>query len=148
MNEMATIPAPKETETNRPMLDAWRLSGDLLIQTCTACKHINSFPRGMCAHCWSDCLEWQTSSGNAKIESFSVIYKPVDESFAGELPVVLATVNLFEERSILSRIICEHADQIDQVTIGQSVELARNCDRGRYPLPVFKPTAPAVEFRE
>lgn len=131
-----SYPAPEETVVNRVMLSAWRDRGALMIQHCEDCSLAFYYPRNLCPRCWSSSLEWRASCGRGRIETFTVVHKPVDEVFAGEGNVVLAEVRVDEGVSLITRIIC---DDPTTLAIGRRVGLLIGEGRDRYPLPVFVP---------
>jgi uncharacterized OB-fold protein len=133
MTEPADYPRPVEDADNKGFLDGWR-EGMLRLQHCRRCRRNIFYPRPVCPHCWSDDLEWRTSSGEGEVVSFSRIYRPNHRAFDNELPVVLAEIRLAEGATLLARILGDATHVRPQAR----VQLARNEWRGRrLPLPAF-----------
>jgi len=128
-------PKPREDADNAAFLAAWR-SGRVLLQQCDACGTTFFYPRPVCPRCWSERLSRRESTGRGQIVSYSLVHRPNDPAFNGEVPIVLAEVALQEGATMLGRIVdCDPA----MVASGIEVEVPPDAaDRG-YPLPVFRP---------
>jgi uncharacterized protein len=140
MNETASrYPAPRCDPDNRPLLDAWR-DGRLVLPQCRACGRVFFYPRPLCPHCSSDALAWSAASGRATIVSFSLVRRPNHPAFNDELPIVLAELLLDDGPSMLARIV-----QVapEAVSIGMHVDLVPLPLARAFPLPTFRPEAPA-----
>jgi len=97
-------PVPRVSPEAAPFWAGCR-KGQLLLQTCKECGRINWFPRTFCYHCASVEFSWIPATGRAKLESFSVVYRPIDESWASEVPYTLALVMLEEGIRMTTRLI-------------------------------------------
>jgi uncharacterized protein len=131
--EAKTYPRPRLDEINRTYLDAWR-GGRLMLQHCGHCDALVYYPRPLCPNCWSDWLEWRECSGDGRIVSFSLVYRPNHASFFDEVPIVLAEIRLKEGASMLARVVCNAPET---VCSGQGVRLLPPESASRYPLPTF-----------
>jgi hypothetical protein len=131
---MSTYPQPREDAINAPLLAAWR-EGRLALQRCKECGKAIFYPRPMCPHCWSEALEWFDASGRGTIVSYSLVFKPHNEAFDNELPVILVEVELEEKALMLSRIVDAKPDQVRS---GLKVKIVPMPDAKRYPLPTFR----------
>jgi uncharacterized OB-fold protein len=130
-------PTPRETATNRPMLEAWR-EGALALQRCADCRMVFFFPRSLCPRCWATALSWIRSDGRGRIASWSQIHRGLPPGFAGETPVTLAEIEVTEGATLIARVI---PDDPRAVRTGRQVELMRLPGALRYPLPTFVLTA-------
>ena len=133
---MSDYPTVRETATNRPMLEAWRSAGTLLLQRCEACGKAVFYPRSVCPHCWGN-LAWFRASGKGSIVSFSLVHRGLPAAFEGETPIVLAEIRLDEGALMIARVIAR-----DPVAIasGQAVQLVPAAEAARFVLPTFVPS--------
>ena len=108
----------------------------LLIQHCKDCNATIFYPRKQCPECWSKNLDWIQASGKAKVYTYSVMMDMVEPIFWGDLPYVLAMVDLEEGVRMTTRIVgCKPED----VTIGMDVEVVFEELTEECTLPMFKP---------
>lgn len=108
----------------------------LLIQQCKKCGVKIFYPRKSCPECWSSDLEWSEASGKGKIYTYTETLRGVEEKFSGDLPFVLAYVDLEEGVRMMTRIVdCSP----DDVEIGMDVEVVFEKVTEEFSLPFFKP---------
>lgn len=79
--------------------------GELLLQSCKACRQLNMYPRHACPHCQSSDLGWQAAQGGGRLLSFTVLRAGAPEGFADELPYALGVVRLEEGVQLLARLV-------------------------------------------
>ncbi|MDA8370715.1 MAG: Zn-ribbon domain-containing OB-fold protein [Nocardiopsaceae bacterium] len=105
----------------------------LLIQRCAECGRFQHYPRYMCTGCGRGDLEFVEASGEAAIDTFTVVHRPLP---GFEAPYVVARVRLAEGPILLTNIVdCPP----DDVACGQAVRLTwRPLEDGRH-LPLFTP---------
>ena len=104
-------------------------NGKLLVKTCKACDKLHYYPRTICPHCLSSDTDWVEASGRGSIYTYSVMRRT-------EIPYVIAYVTLEEGVTMLSNIVeCD----VDDVTVGQAVEVVFRDTEGGLALPVFRP---------
>ena len=84
----------------------------LLIPHCNACKKFWFPPSRLCPHCLSDDSDWESVSGHGKIYSFVVFHRVYHPAFAGEVPYVVAIVELEEGPRMLTNIVGVPVDQV------------------------------------
>ena len=116
----------------------WRATKQrkLLIQKCNGCQSLIFYPRKYCPECWSADLGWQEAVGRAKVNTFTITRGGVEPKFQGDLPYVLAMVDLEEGVRMMTRIIgCDP----ESVRIGMDVEVVFEDITDRHALPLFKP---------
>ena len=105
-------------------------NGKLLVKTCKTCGKLHYYPRTICPHCLSSDTDWVEASGKGTIYTYSVMRRT-------ETPYVIAYVTLEEGVTMLSNIVeCD----VDDVAVGQTVEVVFRDTEGGHSLPVFRPT--------
>jgi uncharacterized OB-fold protein len=131
-------PLPRVSPEAAPFWDGCKI-GQLLLQTCKQCGRINWFPRTFCYRCASPEFAWIAATGRGKLESFSIVYRPMDESWASEVPYTLALVLLEEGIRMTTRLIhpVGHLPTIDGSVIVRFVPI-----EGGFVLPYFEETQP------
>lgn len=77
--------------------------GELLLQRCDACQRFLFYPRALCPHCSSDRISWQRASGQGTVYSYTVVHQAYGP-FAGQVPYVVALVDLDEGVRMMTRI--------------------------------------------
>lgn len=108
----------------------------LLIQECRECKAKIFYPRKSCPQCWSNDLGWAEATGKGKVYSYTVMLGGVEKEFAGDLPYVLAYIDLEEGVRIMTRIV---ACDPETVSIGMDVEVVFEDVTEEISLPYFQP---------
>ncbi len=104
-------------------------TGKFVIKRCTSCGEAHYFPRAICPLCFSDKTEWEESSGEGEIYTYSHMRK----SATG--PYVIAYVTLKEGPSVQTNFVdCDFA----ALKIGQKVKVVFKPTDGA-PLPFFTP---------
>jgi len=127
-------PAPQPDADSAPFWAA-TLEGVLLVQNCLDCERGIYYPRSVCPFCMSENLTWNPASGRAIINTFTIVHK-APPAFAGEVPYVVALVDLPEGVRMLTRIVgCEVGD----VHIGMEVEVEFSPLTDVAALPYFHP---------
>ena len=122
------IPPPSVSPENKAFFDA-AANGKLVVKFCVDCKEFHHYPRSLCPFCFSDKTEWEESSGEATIYTYSLMRK----SATG--PYAIAYVTLKEGPSLQTNIVdCE----LDKLKIGQKVKVVFKPTDGA-PLPFFTP---------
>ncbi|KAA0076184.1 Zn-ribbon domain-containing OB-fold protein [Tardiphaga sp. P9-11] len=128
MTEAKKYPTPVGNPESQPFWDAAK-DGKFMIKRCTTCGEAHFFPRAICPFCFSDKTEWEQSSGEGEIYTYSHMRK----SATG--PYVIAYVTLKEGPSVQTNIVdCD----LTTVKIGQKVKVVWKQTDGA-PLPFFTP---------
>ena len=128
-------PVPVPTKETQPYWDGCK-QHELRVQQCAACGHHQFYPRLYCTTCMSDRVEWVKTSGRAKILSYTIIYRPVTQAFAGNVPYVVALVTLDEGPQMMTNIVgCEP----EKVHIGMPVQVTFEDWTEEISVPKFKP---------
>ncbi len=128
-------PVPVPTRETKPYWEGCK-KHELRVQQCTACGHHQFYPRLYCTACMSEKVEWVQASGKGKVLSFTVVYRPVTQAFAAEVPYVVALVTLDEGPQMMTNIIgCAP----EKVHIGMSVEVTFEDWTEEISVPKFRP---------
>jgi len=118
--------------------------GKLLVQHCSDCNSNIFFPKKVCPECWSENLTWIESSGKAEVYTFTVMLDMVEPKFMGDLPYVIAMVDLDEGIRMTTRIVnCKS----ENVTIGMKVEVVFQEVSPDCSLPMFQPADESLRIR-
>ena len=128
-------PVPVPTKETQPYWDGCK-QHELRVQKCAACGHHQFYPRLYCTTCMSDRVEWVKTSGRATVLSYTIIYRPVTQAFAGNVPYVVAMVTLDEGPQMMTNIVgCEP----EKVHIGMPVQVTFEDWTEDISVPKFKP---------
>ncbi|MFZ5572733.1 MAG: enoyl-CoA hydratase-related protein [Thermodesulfobacteriota bacterium] len=139
-----------ETQKPIPVIQPWTKEfwtatrqGKLLIQHCNDCRANIFFPKKVCPECWSENLTWIESSGKGVVYTVTNMLDMVEPKFMGDLPYVIAMVDLDEGIRMTTRIVnCNP----DEVSIGMKVEVAFADVAPEFSLPVFHPADTALRL--
>jgi uncharacterized OB-fold protein len=131
-------PLPRVNDTSRPYWDGVQ-AGKLLLQRCRTCGSFVHYPRAWCPACWKTDLEWVESRGKGRIVTFTIVHQAPLESYAGDVPYVLAVVRLDEGQQIMTNIV-----EVDpsQVRVELAVEVVFEERAGGFRVPQFRPVSP------
>lgn len=95
-------------------------SGQLLVQHCPACNRHQFYPRPLCTRCLSP-VETVPASGRGTVYTFSVLYRAITPAWDGDVPYVVALIDLEEGVRMMANVVgCSP----DSVSIGMPVEAA------------------------
>ena len=131
----AAKPLPRVNETTRPYWDGVRAER-LLLQRCRACASFIHYPRAWCPQCWGTDLEWVESRGTGRVVTFTVVHQAPMESYAGDVPYVLAVVRLDEGPQMMTNLVgVEHSG----VRVDLRVEVVFEERAGGFRVPQFRP---------
>lgn len=108
-------------------------AGKLVLQRCADCGAIWFLSRHLCASCWSDRVEAVVASGQGSVHSFTIIHRAPSAAFAGQVPYVVALIDLAEGPRMLANIVGPDAHG---VAIGEAVRVTFEA-RGDGALPQF-----------
>ena len=112
-------PAPRPNADSAPYWEACN-RGELIYQACTACGHVQFYPRALCAACQSRALEWRRSAGKGSVHTFTVNHRAPTAAFADDAPYVIALVDMDEGfRLMLNMLNCS----VEEVAIGMRVRI-------------------------
>lgn len=121
-----TKPVPRPSAETQPFWDAAK-QHRLELQKCNACGRFWFPPSTRCVHCLSDDHAWTEVSGKGRVFSFVTYQRMYHKGWDGEIPYVVAVIELEEGPRLLSTITdcapedvrCDMAVQVvfDDVTI-------------------------------
>ncbi len=106
---------------------------ELLIQRCDACQRYVFYPRSQCPHCFADSLSWVQASGAGTIYSYTVVHQAYGP-FAGDIPFVVALVELQEGVRMMTRI---SGSPREAVRVGAPVQIVFEHINDELTLPYF-----------
>lgn len=130
---MAVVPGM--TELTAPYWDAAR-EGRLVVQECQSCGQVWHPPLHRCPHCHSAGLGWRPVSGDGTVYTYTVVRHPTHYAFAGEIPYVLAIVELAEGPRLVTALL---GVAPDEVRVGQPVHAVFRGVTPTATLPYFEP---------
>lgn len=130
-------PLPRPDADTRPFWDACRRH-ELRVQQCRACESFRFYPGPICPSCGSTANLWQRVSGRGEVYSYVVVRRAAHPAFAGDVPYVVALVELEGTGGI--RLPARIVDcPLDQVAIGMALDVGFETATNEITLPVFRP---------
>lgn len=110
----------------------------LMIQHCSQCGAFQFYPRIVCSGCLGEQVEWVQSSGRGRVVTFTICRIPVAQAYAGDVPYVVALIQLEEGPTMMSNIVnCDP----ESVVIGMPVEVVFEDWSHEITVPQFQPLA-------
>jgi uncharacterized OB-fold protein len=97
-------PRPIPDALTQPYWDAVA-EGRLLVQRCDACERHQWYPRAHCVVCGAADPAWVEAKGTGRLHTFTVLEKTPNPEFQGELPYVLAIVELDEGVRVAANVV-------------------------------------------
>ena len=110
--------------------------GRLALQRCPTCSRVVFYPRTVCPHCHDGTPEWIDASGRGSVYSFSVLYRAGSPGFDGDVPYVVALVDLDEGARMMANLV--NVD-VEQVEIGMPVSVTFERRSEDFVVPQFEP---------
>jgi uncharacterized OB-fold protein len=109
--------APSGKPTPRPSPESrnfWEGAKDkrLMLPRCNICGQFWFPPSQRCRHCLAADFEWRESAGAGRIYSFVVYHRVYHPAFEGEVPYVVAIVELDEGPRLLTNIVGTPPDDV------------------------------------
>ena len=95
-------------------------AGELRLQHCASCGHVQFPPRKLCSGCFDEKVEWRRASGRGRIRSWSVVSAPGAPGFESEVPFVSALIKLDEGPTMLSVL---RGCSLEEIDFDQPVEV-------------------------
>jgi uncharacterized OB-fold protein len=112
-------PVPVPTTDTAKFWDACNRE-ELLYQRCNTCGGVQFYPRRSCAACQSSDLAWMPSRGRGSIHSFTIVQRPANRAFDGDVPFVIALIDLDEGFRMMMNVI---GDGRLSAAIGRRVQI-------------------------
>jgi uncharacterized OB-fold protein len=113
--------------------------GVLVLQRCASCGTVRHPPRPRCGNCAHAAHSWEPASGLGTVHSFTVIHHPANPALAGEVPYVVALIELDEGPRLVSNVV---GVDPDLVAIDQRVRVRFDEVGPGAVLPRFIPVEP------
>lgn len=132
---MSAKPIPKPTPETEPFW-AGCAAGELRLQRCNSCSHVQYPARKLCSSCFSQDVIWQKGSGLGTIRSWSTVVAPGAPGFTDEVPFLSVLVELNEGPTMLSVLRECSAEEVD---FGMPVEVIFEARSETISIPYFKP---------
>jgi uncharacterized protein len=109
--------APRQKPVPRPSPESehyWRAAREhrLELPRCKACGKMWFPPSQSCPHCNAADFTWTAVSGRGRIFSFVTYHRVYHPAFAGDVPYVVALVELDEGPRLLTNIVGVPPDQV------------------------------------
>lgn len=102
-----------------PVMDAdsaafWTAAREhrLAIPRCDECGRFHFYPRILCPHCHSDRITHEDVSGEGSIYSFTIHRRAAGPAFEGDVPYVVALVDLDEGVRMLTNIVSPSPERL------------------------------------
>lgn len=111
MDTIVAKPLPRPAPESLPYWEAAR-QHRLELPRCNACGKFWFPPSRFCPHCLAADFAWIPVSGKGRIYSFVVFHRIYHPAFAGEVPYVVALVELAEGPRLLSNIVGIPSDNV------------------------------------
>ena len=109
---------------------------ELRFQKCQHCGFVRWPPSIICPECYSEEAYWITATGKGKVYTYAVYHQAYHPAFEGELPYVIAVVELAEGPHLLTNIVnCSP----DEITCEMPVVVTWENISKEFSLPKFKP---------
>jgi len=106
------------------------------IQKCGDCGTLRLPPSFLCPRCHSRNMDWITSTGKGSVYTFAVNHVAFHPAFQGELPYIVAVVELEEGPHLLTNVVgCDPPE----VRCGMPVEVVWDDITDEFSLPKFRP---------
>ena len=105
--------------------------GELRLQRCSSCGHVQFYPRPFCLSCDGTELHWVAATGTGTVYTLTRIWRSADPS--RQVPYINALVELDEGPRLFTTLIGTG------LSIGQRVKVAWQERAEAPPLPVFEP---------
>jgi uncharacterized OB-fold protein len=135
VNSTSSKPVPKPTPETQPFWDGCE-QGELRLQQCADCQHVQYPPRKLCSGCFGTNVSWHTASGRGKVLSWSIVVSPGALGFAEEVPFISVIIALEEGPTMLSVL---RGCEAEQVTFDMTVEVVFEQRSESIFIPYFKP---------
>ena len=104
-------PLPRISIESKPFWEGAR-AHRLLLQKCDACGRFWFPPSSHCIHCLSDGYAWTEVKGTARIFSFVTYHRLYHPGWEGELPYVVALIELDEGPRLIASLVGIAPEQV------------------------------------
>lgn len=129
-------PVPVPAASSAPYWEG-AAQGRLLLPFCSDCARHFFYPRAWCPICMGRNLEWREASGRGTVHTFSIVHAAPAVGFEGQLPYVIAVIDLAEGPRMMANLVNCAAEA---VRVGLPVRVVFE-ERGEMRVPQFEPEA-------
>lgn len=105
-------PLPTPDGDSQALWDGFK-NGELLLQHCDDCGHVQYYQQGMCRLCQSTKLRHKAASGKGTIYSYSVVYRAPGPAFKDDVPYAVLLVQLEEGPRMISSLVGKNFNGLD-----------------------------------
>lgn len=130
----ALRPLPLPTDITAPYWQAAKKER-LTIQHCKQCQRWQFYPRAFCAHCASEDLVWQETSGLGRIYTFTINRRAPNVFMKSRLPYAVAIIALDEGPRMMANIV---NSDLEAIFIGARVQVCFEHVSDEIALPQFE----------
>ncbi len=109
---LTSKPVPRPTPETQPFWDGCA-AGELRLQHCEDCQHVQYPARRLCSGCFSTNVTWRAASGRGIVLSWSTVVAPGAPGFEAEVPFLSVIIELAEGPTMLSVLRNCEADQVE-----------------------------------
>lgn len=110
--------------------------GILSAQECSSCGALRRYLTPVCPKCSSTDYTWRPLSGYGTVYTYTVSYRPLTDEWRGEMPIVVALVDLEEGIRQMANIVETPPDQVAE---GMEVEVVWERRSETMMVPQFRP---------
>lgn len=112
-------PLPRLNTDSAPFWEGCQV-GELRYQRCEKCGKAQFPPGSVCTSCQNRSLSWHVSKGSGTIHSFTIVERAPSPAFKGDLPYVIALVDIAEGFRMMANV---RNSSHDAVAIGGAVRI-------------------------
>ncbi|KXJ49167.1 MAG: Zn-ribbon domain-containing OB-fold protein [Cycloclasticus sp.] len=87
--------------------------GQLLLQHCADCGHVQYYQQRICRQCQSENLQHKAASGRGTVHSYSVVYRAPGPAFKQDVPYAVLLIDLEEGPRMISSLVGKDFDVLD-----------------------------------
>jgi uncharacterized OB-fold protein len=117
-HDTLSAPLPVPTPTSAPFWEGLQ-ADEVRLQRCDECSAWVYYPRSHCPRCLCPRLSWHPVSGRGRLHTFTVARQATSPHFHGEVPQLLAVVELDEGPRLTTTLV---GVEPAQISIGMGVE--------------------------
>jgi len=130
----SAFPGPRPLEFDAAFWEGAK-NDRLMVQQCSDCEAFVYPPRVQCPRCSGE-LVWQETEGSGTVYTYGVVHRPNRPAyFDGQLPIILAVVELTEGPRVVTDVVdCSP----DEISVGDDVEVTFDDVTDDVTLPKFR----------
>jgi uncharacterized protein len=137
MSGASAKPLPKADPTTAPFWESVKNEAMALQYSPATGKYL-FYPRGFDPAAPDSQLEWRPVAGTGVVHAFPIVYRHPNPAFQGDIPYVVAMIELDEGVRLMSNLVDVPADP-EHVKVGMPVEVVYEKVNDEVTLPKFRP---------